>query len=108
MGPLGGMAKGAIPYDQDVMQTNALRMKQLAEMLPDYLATDTRKFDVNTEAKDSIWENFSDVEKKAMALKDAALNLEQIAQAGDESAYREAIGNVGSTCKGCHDDYKAD
>lgn len=108
MAPLGGMAKGVLPYDAEVMQTNALRMQQLAEMLPDYLQTDTRKFDVDTDAKPQLWDNFADVEKKAEALKAAAMKLEQVAKAMDESAYRAAIGDVGASCKSCHDEYKAD
>ncbi|TKB04043.1 cytochrome c [Alteromonas portus] len=108
MGPLGGMAKGALPFDESVMQTNAVRLEQLADMMGDYLAVDTRKFDVETGAKDEIWENFSDVEKKVMALKTAAQGLQAAVEAGDESAYRGAIGKIGASCKSCHDDYKKD
>jgi len=56
MGPLGGMAKGALPFDESVMETNAVRLEQLADMMGDYLSVDTRKFDVETGAKDEIWE----------------------------------------------------
>ena len=108
MGPLGGMAKGALPFDESVMETNAVRLEQLADMMGDYLSVDTRKFDVETGAKDEIWENFSDVEKKVMALKTAAQGLQAAVEAGDESAYRGAIGKIGASCKSCHDDYKKD
>ncbi|MBT3134244.1 cytochrome c [Alteromonas sp. ALT199] len=108
MGPLGGMAKGALPFDESVMETNAVRLEQLADMMGDYLAVDTRKFDVETGAKDEIWESFSDVEKKVMALKTAAQGLQAAVNAGDESAYRGAIGKIGASCKSCHDDYKKD
>lgn len=108
MGPLGGMAKGAIPFDQAVIETNGMRLEQLADMLSDYLKVDTRKFDVDTEAKDEIWENWSDFEGKIEAFKTASANLTAVAQAGDESQYRAAIGKVGASCKSCHDDFKAD
>lgn len=108
MAPLGGMAKGAIPFDQQTIETNAMRLEQLADMMADYLKVDTRKFDVDTEAKDEIWENWSDVESKIADLKAAASDLQQVAKAGDESKYRAAIGKVGGACKACHDDYKAD
>ena len=108
MGPLGGMAKGAIPYNEEVMMTNAVRLEQLADMMVDYLSEDTRKFDVDTGAKDAIWENFPNVEEKVSALKTAAANLQSVVEAGDESEYRSAIGNVGASCKSCHDDYKKD
>ena len=108
MGPLGGMAKGALPFDESVMETNAVRLEQLADMMGDYLSVDTRKFDVETGAKDKIWDNFSDVETKVMALKTAAQGLQAAVKAGDESAYRSAIGKIGASCKSCHDDYKKD
>jgi len=108
MGPLGGMAKGALPFDESVMETNAVRLEQLADMMEDYLSVDTRKFDVETGAKDTIWDNFSDVETKVMALKTAAQGLQAAVKAGDESAYRGAIGKIGASCKSCHDDYKKD
>ena len=62
MGPLGGMA-GALPFDESVMETNAVRLSNY-DMMGDYLSIDTRKFDVETGAKDEIWENFSDVKRK--------------------------------------------
>ena len=108
MGPLGGMAKGALPYDESVMKTNAVRLEQLAAMMTDYLSVDTRSFDVETGAKDAIWENFSDVASKADALKTASLGLHAAVETGDESAYRAAIGKIGASCKSCHDDYKKD
>lgn len=106
MGPLGGMAKGALPFDESVMMTNGVRLEQLADMMSDYLSVDTRKFDVDTGAKDAMWENFSDVESKIAALKEASMGLQAAVKAGDESAYRSAIGKVGASCKSCHDDYK--
>ena len=108
MGPLGAMAKGALPFDESVMETNAVRLEQLADMMGDYLSVDTRKYDVETGAKNEIWENFSDVENKVMALKTAAQGLQAAVKAGDESAYRGAIGKIGASCKSCHDDYKKD
>ena len=108
MGPLGGMAKGALPFDESVMQTNAVRLEQLASMMADYLSVDTREYNVDTGAKDAIWENFSDVETKIAALNTAAQGLQTAVEAGDKSAYRNAIGKIGASCKSCHDDYKKD
>lgn len=108
MGPLGGMAKGVLPYDESVMMTNAVRLEQLADMMTDYLSVDTRSFKIKTGAKDAIWENFSDVESKVMALKTAAQGLQEAVASGDESTYQGAIGKIGASCKSCHDDYKKD
>ncbi|MEW9798299.1 c-type cytochrome [Alteromonas sp. CYL-A6] len=108
MAPLGGMAKGALPYDESVMMTNAVRLEQLADMMADYLHPDTRNFDVETGAKDSLWENMDKVEEKVAALKTAAVNLQRVTEAKDTDNYRSAIGNVGAACKSCHDDFKKD
>lgn len=108
MGPLGGMAKGALPFDESVMMTNAVRLEQLADMMSDYLKVDTRKFDVDTDTKDALWDNFSDVETKIAALKDASVGLQAAVKSGDKDSYRNAIGSIGASCKSCHDDYKKD
>lgn len=108
MGPLGGMAKGQIDYDAEVIRVNAMRIEQLALMMGDYFELDTRKFPVKTEAADIIWEEMSDFESKRQDMVDAAATLQKIALAKDESNYRSAIGTLGSTCKACHDKFKTD
>ncbi|MBF7072535.1 cytochrome c [Glaciecola sp. MH2013] len=108
MGPLGAMAKGQIPYDSEVMMTNGLRIEQLSYMMEDYFATDTRKFELKTDASDDIWENQDDFNSLALDMADAAAKLQKVAEAGDEANYRKAIGSVGATCKACHDKYKTD
>ena len=108
LGPLGAMAKGQIPYDVNVMSTNAVRLEQLSLMLPDYFETDTRAFSVETESLPKIWDEMDSFLSKANDLTVAAKALQVASKSGDESEYRAAIGKVGSTCKGCHDSYKKD
>jgi cytochrome c556 len=108
MGPLGAMAKGQIAYDADVMTTNSLRIEQLALMMGDYFELDTRTFSVETDARDVIWEELDVFKSKTQDLINAAANLQQVALAKDESNYRKAIGDLGSTCKACHDKFKKD
>jgi cytochrome c556 len=108
MGPLGGMAKGQIEYDADVINKNAMRIEQLALMMGDYFETDTRKFTVKTDAADTIWEQMGDFSSKTRDMVAAAANLQAVALAKDESNYRKAIGELGSTCKACHDKFKTD
>jgi len=108
MGPLGGMAKGQIDFDADLMSKNAMRIEQLALMMDDYFALDTRKFKLETAAADAIWEEMDDFQSKSKAMVDAAANLQKIALAKDEANYRKAIGALGTSCKSCHDKYKND
>ena len=108
MGPLGGMARGQIPFDAAVMEKNGMRMEQLGLMMADYLAVDTRKYKVDTEALDKIWENHDEFGTRIQDFISATQNLQTVAKAGDESKFKAAIGGVGRTCKGCHDNFKAE
>jgi cytochrome c556 len=63
---------------------------------------------VKTGARDIIWEEMDDFKSKTQDLINAAANLQQVALAKDQSNYRSAIGDLGSTCKACHDKFKKD
>ena len=108
VGALGAMNKGAIPFNAQTLQTNAVRLEQLSLMLEDYFVTDTSGFDVDTAALDKIWANQADFKDKINALTAAATNLNKVATAGDTSKFKPAIGQVFKSCKGCHDNYKED
>ena len=69
--PIAGMAQGA-PFDAEVAERNARRIAAIASMIPEVLAEDTRGFDVDTTALDSIWDNMDDLTSKAQALEDNA------------------------------------
>lgn len=108
MGALGAMAKGNIPFDAERMEKNGMRIEQLALMMPDYFAIDTSSYKVPSDAKDIVWEQHDDFNSKINDLVMAARNLQVVAADGDESKFRGAIGQVGRSCKGCHDKYKVD
>lgn len=108
MAPLGAMAKGEMPYDAQLMIKNGERIEQLALMMEDYFAPDTRAFSVETDAKDNIWENQADFNQKAQNMVTAAIQVQEVAAAGAADDYRKSIGALGATCKACHDDYKKD
>jgi cytochrome c556 len=108
MGPLGAMAKGKIPMDADVITKNAERIAFLAPMMHDYFSLDTSKFNINTDAKDSIWTNHKDFSDKVDNLVTAANNLKMAGEKNETGSFKKAIGAVGGSCKSCHDDYKKD
>jgi cytochrome c556 len=106
MAPLGAMAKGKIPVKAEAVEKYATRIHQLSLMMPDYLRTDTSKFDVKTEALPKIWQE-SDKFKQAMErLTKTSANLQLAAKSKDENVIKKAIGEVGKSCGGCHDDFK--
>ncbi|MBU2871639.1 cytochrome c [Colwellia sp. E2M01] len=108
MGPLGAMAKGKAPMNAEAVETNATRINQLSLMLADYMRTDTSKFDVKTEALPKIWQEAEHFSKAIENLTTASAALVVAAKSNDEGAIKKAIGGVGKTCGGCHDDFKKD
>ena len=108
MGPLGAMAKGNIPMNADVITKNAERIAYLAPMMHDYFSLDTTKFDIETDAKNSIWSNHKDFSSKIDDLVAAANDLQAVGAKNQVESFKKAIGAVGASCKSCHDDYKKD
>ena len=107
-GPLGGMARGNVPFDNEVVKKNAMRINQLSKMIPDYFEINTTQFSLKTDALPKIWDNKADFEDKAKALQMASASLLDTANAGVEADTKKAIGAIFRTCKGCHDEYKKD
>lgn len=108
MGPLGAMAKGKTPFDAEQAEKHAVRINQLSLMIADYSRTDTSKFDVETEALAKIWQETDNYSQRIEDLTKASATLISAAQSKDEAATKKAIGGVGKTCGGCHDDFKKD
>ncbi|GHG00287.1 c-type cytochrome [Thalassotalea marina] len=108
MGPLGGMARGKVPFDAQLAEKHATRINQLSLMIGDYTALDTSKFKTNTEALDKVWTDRASFEKHINDLTDASANLMKVAASGNEGEIKKAIGGVGKTCGGCHDNFKKD
>ena len=108
IGPLGAMAKGKAPINEEIISKNALRLEQLGLMISDYFVADTRNNDVSNKASDAIWENQVDFNEKAANLAKASKALQGFVANKDTPNYRKGIAAVGATCKACHDDYKKD
>ena len=108
MGPLGAMARGKMAVDAEVVEKHALRINQLSMMIGDHTKTDTSAFKVKTEALDKIWQQRADFNKRIKDLTLASAKLMKVAAGKDSSAIKAAIGGVGKTCGGCHDDFKVE
>lgn len=108
MGPLGAMAKGRIAFDAEKVGKHAERINQLSMMIADYSRTNTSAHKVKTEALNKIWQKPDAYAKRIKDLTIASANLQKAALSGNESTIKKAIGGVGRTCGGCHDDFKAE
>ena len=104
------MLRGNTEFNADVVKKNAANIAGLAPMIPALFANDTREFDVETRALDTIWTNKADFDSHAQQLVDAANAVVAAAEAGgDAAALRPLIGAMGGqACGGCHDAYRAD
>jgi len=105
-GPVGAMLKDA-PFDAGLVQKEAARVAMTAAMIPEVFQLDTRQYQMPTKARESIWVQKSEFDKKAGELRSAAEKLESTAKAGDRTATLNAVSAVGQACKACHDDYRA-
>ncbi len=109
MAPISRMARGAMEFDAEMAERNALRIADLAPMIPEVFAVyDTREFDVETEALPVIWDNNADFAQKATELRAAAITFAEIASGGDRNTTIAAIRAFGSTCGNCHREYRVD
>lgn len=104
-GPIVAMARQQMPYDGELVQANAEKIATLLPMIPDVFRANTSEYDLETEALDVIWENTDDFNAKAMAATEKAAALATAAADGQGPAM-QAFGELGASCKACHDNYR--
>jgi cytochrome c556 len=102
IGAISMMVRGKVPYDHMVVQANALAAT--AATVGDVFPAGSDMGD--THALPAVWEQEADFQAKVTALQDAATNFAAVAAGGDKAAIGKALGAVGGSCKGCHDNYK--
>jgi cytochrome c556 len=107
MAPLGAMLKNKQPYDAATVAKAATNIANLGAMQPEIFATDTRKFNLKTKAREGIWTNKSDFDAKSNDLVKAAREAAMVAQSGgDKDAMKKALLGIGKGCAGCHDNFR--
>ena len=108
LGVLGGIAKGAIEYDEATATAAADSIAGVAMVHQATLfaeGTDSMSID-GTRAMPEIWDNMDDFASKWDALGAAAAEMQTAAATGKD-AIGPALGKIGGTCKACHDTYRA-
>ncbi|MDQ3482362.1 MAG: cytochrome c [Pseudomonadota bacterium] len=88
------------------VRSNADTIAQLAPQVSTWFPAGTGPDVGKTEAKSAIWENRQDFAAKAEAFNQAAMAFQRTAQGSDLAAIRAAHGNLGKSCKACHDLYR--
>jgi cytochrome c556 len=113
-GPLAKMGSGDVALNKAVFQANAARVEAIWAMNPaQYFVPGTdkpvtgAKIATFSDARPEIW---SQPDKFRVAAERASQQvglLAQAARSGDEVAMRAAAGEVGKSCKACHDEFRA-
>ena len=88
------------------VRTGAQTIATLAPQVPSWFPAGTGPDIGKTEARAEIWQRPEDFSAKAEALEQAAMRFETAAQGTDVDAMRAAHGDLGKTCKACHDLYR--
>jgi cytochrome c556 len=104
MGPLNGMLKGSVPYDQAIVVRNAGFLDTLSKMPWDGFTPETK--DIQSAALPAIWAEPAKF-KEAQDRYQAAVAKLVTASKGDEAATKAAIAEVGKTCGACHENFRA-
>jgi cytochrome c556 len=104
LGPIGGMLKGAAPYNADVVALNATFLENLARMPWDGFQPSTSG--EKSAAKPEIYKDMAKFRAAADALEAATAKLGAVARAKDEAGVRANFGAVAKACGSCHDDFR--
>lgn len=106
---LGGMAKGAVEYDQEKAAGAANSLQLLASSLDQSgmwtPGTSNAELGEETRALPVIWSTYPAVMEKAKALNEAAAAM-SAAAGQDLPSLQAAMKGVGDACGGCHKDYR--
>lgn len=101
---ISGILKREVPHRGDLAM-HARGMAALAPLTLHLFPEDSA--DGKTDALPAIWEETDAFASRRQDFIDAATAFGEVADA-DMGTYAEAFRTMGGTCKGCHDDFKAD
>jgi cytochrome c556 len=106
MGQMGAMVMGKKPYEKQAFVRDATIVKMLATM--PWQAFMTPGSDKGkTALKPSAFREKNKFMAKAKALEIETGKLLKAANSGDINAIKAQFGNVGKSCKSCHDDFRS-
>ena len=92
--------------DLTVIRTSAATIAKMAPLVPSWFPAGTGPDVGKTEAKAEIWQKPEDFAAKSRTFRDAAVAFDAAAKAGDMTAIKARFGDLGKSCKACHDLYR--
>ena len=103
---LGREMKADAP-NLDAVRTQAATVARLAPQVSRWFPPGTGPDVGKTRAKAEIWQKPEDFAAKTRAFQAAAQKFDTTAKAGDVAAIKAGFGELGKTCKACHDPFRA-
>ena len=103
-GPLGAMAQGKAPYNAQIVARNAGYLEVLSRLPWD--GFDSSTANEKTKALPAVYSNHAKFSEAAVNMQGAVDKLAAATKGGDEKTVKAAIGAVGKTCGGCHENFR--
>ncbi len=103
-GAMAGIVKGEVPFTGD-LKGHARALAELAEIAPRIFPESSGVGD--SRALPAIWQKPDEFKKAMTAFQTAAAELNRVAEENPRNV-GAALGELGKTCKGCHDSFRKD
>ena len=103
-GPMSAMAQGKVPFKADVVAYNASLLNALSRMPWDGFDASTK--DVKSAALPAAYSEPAKFKEAQDNFQGAVGKLVAASTGSDEAATKAAIGAVGKTCGGCHENFR--
>ena len=106
-GRVGAMAQGKVPFDAKIAAENVALANSLAKLPFTAFGEGTDK-GLPNRAKPEIWKESAKFKAASEKMVGEMAKLDVAAKGGNLDAIKAAVGAVGSSCKACHDDFRAE
>ena len=103
---VAAMAQGRVPFDAKVAADNVAVLNSVVRLPFAAFGEGTDK-GLPTGAKPEVWKDSAKFRAAADKMIAEVAKLDTAARAGNLDALKAAVGGVAGSCKGCHDDFRA-
>lgn len=103
-GRVAAMANGRAPFDAAAAQANADLVVTLSKLPYAGFIDGTSSGD--TKAKPEVWSERDKFNAAAGKMQEEVVKLSAAAKTGNLDQIKAAVGEVGKSCKACHDNYR--
>ncbi len=101
------MVRGETAWDQEAAIKAAFVLSDSSKAIPVVFPQGTGFEAGKTSALPVIWQQWTDFQDKAKSLTTESEKLTRLARANDVDGVKAQFPNVGKTCGGCHETYRA-